>query len=89
MAMLPMIERFALALDDRRNMPESEAAMLAAMEAELAERLRQLPNLSSGHKAHFATSGNTALAVAPEVQTDETERALREALEKLQRMGRG
>ncbi len=96
MSLVQMIERFALALDEHRAAVrhEGESTIARFPSPALIEAMRTLPvvNPKSLHRfaSHeFASHGNAALATDPAQQADDTERALREALEKLQRMSGG
>lgn len=87
MSMVQMIERLAFALDDYREVREQVAADGASDQADLAvaDALRNLPALTRAADV-YATHGNAALAVSTREQAEATEVALRDALEKLQRL---
>ena len=93
MSLVQMIERFALALDEHRTAAAQNGADRSAVtrlpSPALIEALRTLSVINPVPLRHYATDGNAALAVGTEEQAEETERALREALEKLQRMSCG
>ena len=55
----------------------------------LIEKFRGQTAVNAAPLHHCAAGGNAALAVATPQEADETERALRDALEKLQRMSGG
>ncbi|WP_428027332.1 hypothetical protein [Altererythrobacter sp.] len=91
MSLVQMVERFALALEDhrRRGADTAGASTVSAPDPALMEALRSLPTISRAPAPRYATDGNAALAISTREQVDRTELALREALEKLQRMSGG
>lgn len=99
MSLVHMIERLALALEDRRRAGDAalhRAEPLARRgrpRPALVAQLRRLPVLTSDSfpapAPAFATHGNAAVALSPREQAEETEHALREALEKLQQLSGG
>ena len=91
MSLVQLIERFALALDDHREAraKTDRANTTSLPDPALVEALRALPLITGSQAPQFATDGNAALAISTREQAEATERALREALEKLQRMSGG
>ena len=91
MSLVQMIERLAFALDDCRASPEEAAAQNGpdqAPDRAIAEALRALPALTQAANV-YATDGNAALALSTREQAEATEMALRDALEKLQKLSGG
>lgn len=91
MSLVQMIERLALALDEHRETArrDDDGKIARLPSPALIEALRTLPAVNPGPLLQYAAHGNAALAVATSQHADETERALRQALEKLQRMSGG
>lgn len=91
MSLVQMIERFALALDEQRELRAANGSAIARdlPDPALVEALRTLPLINKNRGLQYATDGNAALDISVAAQADETEAALREALEKLQRMSGG
>jgi len=91
MSLVQMIERFALALDEQREAASrnGDGKIARLPNPALIEALRTLPAANPASLRQYAAHGSAALAVSTAEQAQETERALREALEKLQRMSGG
>lgn len=93
MSLVQMIERFAHALDEHREAAahndDNGSTVTRLPSPALIEALRTLPVVNPAPLRHYAGDGNAALAIATSEQAEETERALRRALEKLQRMSGG
>lgn len=91
MSIVQMIERLAHSLHDRKAKSRHNADWEIPVRPNpaLIAKLRTQPAVNTAPLSHYATEGNAALAVATSQEADETERALRDALEKLQRMSGG
>lgn len=100
MSLVQMIERLAFAMDDYREIrnrkPASTAAQANQQAEQMAETLRSLPALArnagvAGGVAGgvYATDGNVALDLSTREEAEATEDALRDALEKLQKLSGG
>lgn len=89
MSLVQMIERLAFAMEDYREARQDIASPVAGgADAEIAEALRALPALTRAAGA-YATDGNAALDLSTREEAEATEEALREALEKLQKLSGG
>lgn len=100
MSLVQMIERLAFAMDDYREAQTGKSASATAQAdqqaEEMAETLRALPALArnagvAGGVAGgvYATDGNAALDLSTREEAEATEDALRDALEKLQKLSGG
>lgn len=88
LSLAELVERFAGALADRREMIARNPDLRGQAEPVIAEALKAL---TRHHRpAPMQVShGNTAVALSTREQADETEAALRDALQKLQSMSGG
>lgn len=104
MSLVQMIERLAFAMDDYREIqsrkPASAAVQASRQAEQMAEALDALPALTrasgfgggvAGGVAGgvYATDGNAALDLSTREEAEATEDALRDALEKLQKLSGG
>ena len=100
MSLVQMIERLAFAMDDYREAQDrkSQSSMTPAAETaeDMTATLRSLPALNrAGGVAGgiacgaYATDGNAALDLSTREEAEATEDALRDALEKLQKLSGG
>lgn len=91
MSLVQLIERFALSLDEYREQQASRDSVTQPNRPDpaLVEALRMLPLLTGERAPRYASDGNAALALSTREEVEATERALREALAKLEQMSGG
>lgn len=88
LSLAELVERFAGALADRREMIARNPDLRGQAEPVIAEALKALTRHHRPAPMHVS-QGNAAVALSTREQADETEAALRDALQKLQSMSGG
>lgn len=88
LSLAELVERFAGALADRREMIAKNPDLRGQAEPVIAEALRALTRHHRPAPMQVS-QGNAAVALSTREQADETEAALRDALQKLQSMSGG
>lgn len=88
LSLAELVERFAGALADRREMIARNPDLRGQAEPVIAEALKALTRHHRPAPMQVS-QGNTAVALSTREQADETEAALRDALQKLQSMSGG
>ncbi|WFL78485.1 hypothetical protein P7228_05310 [Altererythrobacter arenosus] len=90
LSLAEMVERFGGALSEHRDAIERDPALRNEVQPVIAAALKALTGHERAKRAaptqYQATQGNAALDISTREQAEATEEALREALEKLQRM---